>query len=61
MSAMQHETFLKHLEDFPKISLKHLGKTPEIPLKLPSNTLKTYLKQFETFFDHPLEINKGAL
>ena len=29
MSAMQHETFLKHLESFLETSLKHSGNTLE--------------------------------
>ena len=36
MSAMEHETFLKHLESFLETSLKHSGNTlenHETPLK----------------------------
>ena len=29
MSAIQHETFLKHLESFLETSLKHSTNTPE--------------------------------
>ena len=57
MSAMRHETFLKHLESFLENSMKHSGNTlenhetplkhpwnfffHETPLKFPWNTLKT--------------------
>ena len=40
MSAIKHETFLKHLESFLETSLKHSGNTlenNETPLKHPSN------------------------
>ena len=66
MSAMQHETFFKHLESFLETLLKHFGNTlgnHETPLKHPWNFLfhETFMNHSGNFLETPLKLPQNTL
>ena len=66
MSAMQHETFFKHLERFLETFLKHFRNTlenHETPLKHPWNFLfhETFMKHSCNFLETPLKLPQNTL